>query len=240
MTEYPIEELNKKYEALPGAIKDVLNSVDVSASIMDIGNKNGLHIDQIGELANVASLALLGAVDSADLVSQVGKKLSIDDDAAKRIVADINNKIFKNIKNILIYRHKEGEGAESRIQDENSYSNDYRETIRDEDIILGASASFGVPDDARAARRMEAIDGNKNAEAAQEIRGVSASDDAARSHSLIRNLINKQDSSDEDIIKNKMKNLIKAGKEEVELTNGGANEDTLPKTHNDPYREPLG
>ncbi|MBI3633894.1 MAG: hypothetical protein HY226_06445 [Candidatus Vogelbacteria bacterium] len=101
MQNYSSDELNEIFQTLPEELKDAIVSVDTAKIINDTGKKYGLHVDQIGAVANQTGLVLLGIVHPTEFVSAVTKAAGIERVVASQIASDINDKIFLKVREIL-------------------------------------------------------------------------------------------------------------------------------------------
>ena len=98
---YTKEQLKERYLNLPEELKEAMASDEFLDSIINVGNKYKLHIDQRGVLANEIGLVFLGVVDMEQLLTDIQEKLNISLDEAGEIVKDINTMIFFPIRKLL-------------------------------------------------------------------------------------------------------------------------------------------
>ena len=92
----------KKFEDLPEAIQNVYMSKDIEAVVMDIGQENGLHIDQIGMLMEEIKSVLIGLLDREKFISEIKHTLDIEQDVAEKVTIDINKYIFDPLREELM------------------------------------------------------------------------------------------------------------------------------------------
>ena len=98
MKEYSTEQLQEAFERLPQKLQAAVSSPDIHQRIMNIGNRHGLHIDQIGELTDQIGLVMLGLENSSNFVRDTSSRLSIGMKDAQEIANDINKEVFSAIK----------------------------------------------------------------------------------------------------------------------------------------------
>lgn len=98
------EQIKQAKEKLPEAVQEILDSEEVATSIFEIGKKYQLHVDQIGNLAVITRLYLMGLVSPTDFDSTLIKETGISTDVANLITYELNQKIFLKIKAIMIDR----------------------------------------------------------------------------------------------------------------------------------------
>ena len=70
----------------------------MSNAIQTIGAKHSLHIDQIGELEAETAAAMMGVSKTEDLEENITNTLGLDPQKATAITKDINEMIFKRIR----------------------------------------------------------------------------------------------------------------------------------------------
>jgi hypothetical protein len=78
-----------------------------------IGQKFGLHIDQIGELGAEIRDILRGISESVNFVKNISKRLEIDSDLAMEIAKEVNIQIFDVIKRNLQAMNAENDSSGS-------------------------------------------------------------------------------------------------------------------------------
>ena len=104
--EINFQELESK---LPSDLKTAIYSADSSTAIENISKKYGLHIDQMGKLAEETGLVMLGVTHPKDFISNLAKRLQVDQLTAKSIAQDVNEQIFKKVRESLMKIHGLGE-----------------------------------------------------------------------------------------------------------------------------------
>ncbi len=102
MKQYTAEEIQSKYETLPDMIKDAVSSMEVKLKIEEVGKRNGLMLDQIGDLVDEIGLIMLGFKKPKDFVSSITSTLSISRDVAEKIAREINTEVFSALRNSMI------------------------------------------------------------------------------------------------------------------------------------------
>ncbi|MFA6404635.1 MAG: hypothetical protein WCW03_01385 [Candidatus Paceibacterota bacterium] len=83
---------------IPDQIKKVASSIELSDSIVKIGNRFSLHVDQIGELGAEIRDILFGFSKSSDFVKHVSERLEVNRDLAEKIAIEVNKEVFAVIK----------------------------------------------------------------------------------------------------------------------------------------------
>ncbi len=103
------DEFRKKYAELPPNLREAYGSVKTTEILEEIGKKHGLRIDQIGELVDETGYVMLGATPPSDYVMKLEGAVGVSRDKAKAVALDVNEQVFKPIRDALKRVHKVGE-----------------------------------------------------------------------------------------------------------------------------------
>ena len=76
-------------------------SIRVAEQLQEIGKKHRLHIDKIDALFDEAGAVMLGLTHPRDFIGKLAQKLDIDKEKTKKIAQDVNEQIFKPIRESL-------------------------------------------------------------------------------------------------------------------------------------------
>ncbi|MBP7831874.1 MAG: hypothetical protein KA028_02560 [Candidatus Pacebacteria bacterium] len=87
---------------LPPYIKTALANINWAPEILSIGKKHGLHVDEMGTLQTETVLVLVGLVHPNEYASNLAHELHVPKDKIDGIVADVNERILKTIRQSLI------------------------------------------------------------------------------------------------------------------------------------------
>lgn len=118
------EQLKEIYRVLPEDIKEAMFAVDTSEAIQNVCKAFGLHIDQMGELADEVGRVMLGLTSPKDFIGNIEKRLNISEVKAKQITRDVNENIFVKIRDSLKKIHKEKYSDDFSPEDEDDLSRD--------------------------------------------------------------------------------------------------------------------
>jgi hypothetical protein len=130
------QQIIDAYNKLPNDIQEAIKSVGFGHSVQEIGKKYKLHIDQLGELEDETTLVMLGVVHPMDFLSDIKFRLEIDDKKTNDIVHDINEQIFKPIKNSLMGIHKINENYSQNNNIEGKIAEQIDDEILNKEDIL--------------------------------------------------------------------------------------------------------
>lgn len=95
------QQIQEAFKKLPKDLQALYFSEDVADETEKIGEKHGLHIDQMGELSDEIGRMMLGFTTSAEFASHLVSRLNIDQAKAAAITADVNGEIFVKIRQAL-------------------------------------------------------------------------------------------------------------------------------------------
>ena len=90
-----------QFKTLPKDVQDALLTVDLRKKLQTITEKHQLHLDQAGALENETLFIMLGLEHPKDYIRNVSRELRIDAEAAKKIAMDMNEQIFRPIRESL-------------------------------------------------------------------------------------------------------------------------------------------
>lgn len=103
MQKYSEQQYNEIFQKLPPEIKDAIASSDTINHITLVGKKHNLHIDKIGELVDLTYDVMMGIVGTKDFVAELQNTLQITALEASVLSRDIDENVFKPIKEIMIH-----------------------------------------------------------------------------------------------------------------------------------------
>ena len=135
MINYNTQQIRGIYSKLPNDIKEAIFSVDVSDKIIDIGKKHKLAVDKIGIIGNETSRVMLGVTHPNEFIGNLTERLEVDKEKARAIAGEINEQIFKKVRESLRRIHNIREGAEEEEQDKikvSPFGNSQGETLKSE------------------------------------------------------------------------------------------------------------
>jgi len=92
------EILQKRLAELPADVREAIVSTNVSEKIRAIGQRNSLHIDQLGDLEDETLLVMLGFADSSEFGDALQKTLRVEEPLARQLAQEINNEVFASIR----------------------------------------------------------------------------------------------------------------------------------------------
>ena len=99
--EYPKEELQKIYEALPKDLKEAMFSDEVADNISDICAANGLEEEKSPEVAKFVADVFLGLLSPNEVEKTLKEKLMLEGDLSKKISQEITRLVFFPLKTRL-------------------------------------------------------------------------------------------------------------------------------------------
>ena len=137
MKNFTEEQIAQMYDNLPEDIKDAIFGLEMNEIVEKIGRENQLNIEQIGDLANETGMVMLGVTHPNEFIGNLADRLEVDKEKARVIAQEINEQIFKkvrdSIRKIHNMREEEERGGGARF----SFSGKEGESYE-----TGASSSF--------------------------------------------------------------------------------------------------
>jgi hypothetical protein len=97
--------IKKRFAELPEDVRKAITSVNTVDVILKLGQKHALHIDQTGDLENETSFILLGFEHPSEYVNNISKALNVPEVKARAIAQDVNEQIFRPIRDSLQKMH---------------------------------------------------------------------------------------------------------------------------------------
>lgn len=87
---------------LPEVTRQAIDAVDWRGAIMQIRNREGYDFIQLGDLEMETELVLCGLANPEEYPRRIEKALRLTHEAAQKLVADMNERVFKKIKEEMI------------------------------------------------------------------------------------------------------------------------------------------
>lgn len=110
------EEFDKKFKELPEDVRGAMTSVNTVEILTALRVKYNLHIDQLGELSAEVGMLMIGETHPQEFVGKVEENLHVSREIALQIATEVNEKIFRPVREslMLLYKMKEKKEAEDK------------------------------------------------------------------------------------------------------------------------------
>ena len=95
------EQLKVAYNKVPENIRAVISSEDTDEKIFDISQKYDLHIDVTGGLGKLTLMVMIGLLKPQEFIPELTKRLKLDQETANKVAQEVNEQIFKPIRDSL-------------------------------------------------------------------------------------------------------------------------------------------
>lgn len=92
---------DERISSLSPKIQEAINNSNYQSYIYTLGNKYSLNIDQIGILEEITTKVMTGILPPDKYESEIKSKISIEEGVVSKMMPEINENIFKNIKELL-------------------------------------------------------------------------------------------------------------------------------------------
>lgn len=116
---YTTAQLHEILKELPPDVNEAIGSVDYIDTLMSMEKKYRLHIDQADALGNEIYKLMLGLIPPQEFIGQIETSAHIPRETAKLIAAEVNEKIFRPVRESLIQIHK----MKERVEDDTTATN---------------------------------------------------------------------------------------------------------------------
>lgn len=138
-------ELKDLYLKLPSDLKEVYFSANLTKVIQLLAKKYNLQIDKEGILADEIGYVLIGATHPNDFIPNLARRLGVDKTKAREIAMDVNEQIFKKVRDSLRKIHNIRDEEEELEEEKKQESfgppenkNDILKEIEKEDVAVYA------------------------------------------------------------------------------------------------------
>ncbi|MEI8337829.1 MAG: hypothetical protein WCF92_01630 [bacterium] len=108
MQKYTPEEYNKILDKLPQIIKETVLSSEATNILWEIGEKHKLQFDKIAIMHDLVMDTMMGIVTAKSLPDELAKELDLSSSEIAPMVEEINEKIFKPVREIMEKTFKGG------------------------------------------------------------------------------------------------------------------------------------
>ena len=101
MDENTIKIIQEKFDALPESIQEMIMSSHYEDTLIKVGQKNNLTVNQMGVLERETTLVMMGLTNPKDFETDIIRELNVEKAKGTEIVTEINDKIFLKIRTLL-------------------------------------------------------------------------------------------------------------------------------------------
>jgi hypothetical protein len=136
------KDLVEIFASLPLETQSAIIESNIPTKVQEAGLKFGLHVDQMGALFDATQEVALGIASYDSFASVVESKIGVSRDMARQITSEINQSVFKVIREKMI------EMSNFDNESEDKESNEEKEIAPEETSILektGIDLSFSIP-----------------------------------------------------------------------------------------------
>lgn len=109
------KEIVARFDALPKDIQNVILSSDFPEKIKKVREKFGLSEEGEADLSNESTFVMIGLEHPNDFIENVRKALSLPPEKAKAVALEVNETIFKQIRESLMKIHQDDTPAPEEI-----------------------------------------------------------------------------------------------------------------------------
>lgn len=88
----------ERFQHSPAEVQKAIANSDTETKITAIGQRHGLHVDQVGELADETGLVMLGLTHPDQFIPHLKSRLNLDENKAGAVAQDVNVEILSAIR----------------------------------------------------------------------------------------------------------------------------------------------
>jgi hypothetical protein len=96
------EKVDERFSKLPKEIQDAISDSDYQPKLYAISEKYKLSIEQMGSLEEITTKVMLGIIHPDAYENELQSKINMSKDVIAGIVQEVNEKILKNIRALLM------------------------------------------------------------------------------------------------------------------------------------------
>ncbi|KKS44806.1 MAG: hypothetical protein UV08_C0015G0006 [Parcubacteria group bacterium GW2011_GWA2_42_18] len=101
MDEKILAAMKERYEVLPQEVQKAIMSSDYQNTLIELGKKHNLNIEQLGILERETTMVLFGVIKTSEYAGELTRELNIGGERTNKLVADVNEKVFLPIRESL-------------------------------------------------------------------------------------------------------------------------------------------
>lgn len=114
--EITLEEIQQKFDSLPEDLKWAIMAANVDDNIIEIGQTNGLNVNQMGQLSLETHMVMFGFTHPDKFEESIKNSLGLPEEKIHAIANAVNEKILKNIREkIMDLTTKNEEEKDSQV-----------------------------------------------------------------------------------------------------------------------------
>ena len=108
--------IKEKFDSLPESIQELIVSSNYQDTLIELGKKYQLNVEQMGILERETTLVMMGLTPTKDFETELTRELNVDKIKGNQIVTEINEKIFLTIRDLLKLMYTP-EGEEPSVEE---------------------------------------------------------------------------------------------------------------------------
>ena len=116
MKNFTEEQIAQMYDNLPEDLKDAIFGLEMNEIVERIGRENQLNVEQVGDLANETGMVMLGVTHPNEFIANLMERLEVGKEKARSIAQEINEQIFKPVRDSLRKIHNMREEDEQKTE----------------------------------------------------------------------------------------------------------------------------
>lgn len=132
------KKIQEKFLEAPEDVQEAITSSKVNERLLDLADKYKLQFDEADELTKEMGFLMLGLKPKDNFVKNIEKVTGLEQEKAKELAQEINETIFKDIRDSLRKMHSQDEEDEENLDEEQVRAEIFKEienTKNDKNIL---------------------------------------------------------------------------------------------------------
>ncbi len=101
MDENTAKMIKERFDSLPESIKQAILSSDYENTIIEIGKKYQMTVEQMGILEQETTLVMMGLTKTKEFEGELTAEMHLDKEKISQITKDINDQVFLRVRDLL-------------------------------------------------------------------------------------------------------------------------------------------
>lgn len=144
--------IDPRFVSLPKEVQEAISYSNWKERMYDIAKKFKLNVEQTGLLEEITTKVILNTIHADQYEKEIRSKIDLGDDKIKEMVAELNENIFKNIKEVMKNASDNEEKkipappyAKTITNDQLPITNEKITEIKKEDIVPTPPQKIPIP-----------------------------------------------------------------------------------------------
>jgi hypothetical protein len=101
MDDKTLQTIKATFDSLPKGIQDLIMSDYYQNTLVEIGKKYGLTIEQLGIIEREVTMSLMGLTLSGNFEAELTKELGVDKEKGRNVSQEVSDRVFAKVRELL-------------------------------------------------------------------------------------------------------------------------------------------